>query len=193
MRLHLLAHAATAASRAARFPVDEPIDAGGRRAASELRPAAPEHLWCAPSARCRETAALVLPGRAVDGEAPAGPDPGVWAGRSPADLAAEDPAALQAWLTDPSAAPPGGESLAALLARVGAWMDELPGGEDRTVGLAVVDPPVIRAAVAHALGAGAAAAWRVDVAPLTLAVLTGRSGRWNLRSLGSGPTGEPGS
>ncbi|MFC5137934.1 histidine phosphatase family protein [Actinomycetospora rhizophila] len=183
MRLHLLAHAATAASRAARFPVDESLDAGGRRAAAEVELPVPEHLWCAPTARCRETAALVLPAPSIDGDAPAGPDPGAWAGRSPADLAAEDPAALQAWLTDPAAAPPDGESLATLVSRVGAWMDGLA-GDDRALGLAVVDPPVIRAAIAHALGAGPAGVWRVDVAPLTLTVLTGRSGRWNLRSLG---------
>lgn len=185
MRLHLLAHAATEAARAARFPTDEPLDAGGLRTATELagRLRAPDLLWCAPSARCRETAALALPGREPDGDAPAGPDPGAWAGRSPVDLAAEDPTALQAWLTDPDAGPPGGESLRALVDRVAAWMDGLP-GEERTVGLSVVDPQVVRAAVAHALGAGPAGAWRVDVAPLTLAVLTGRGGRWNLRALG---------
>lgn len=184
MRLHLLAHAATAASRAARFPLDEPLDASGRRAAADLALTAPEHLWCAPTTRCRETLALARPDQPIDGDAPAGPDPGAWAGRSPADLVAEDPAGLQAWMTDPDAAPPGGESLGALVARVGAWMDALP-REDRTVGLAVVDPPVVRAAIAHALGAGPAAAWRVDVAPLCRAVLTGGAGRWNLRSLGT--------
>ncbi|MEJ2861402.1 histidine phosphatase family protein [Actinomycetospora flava] len=186
MRLHLLAHAATAAARSARFPLDEPLDAGGRRAAAAVELATPEHLWCASSTRCRETASLALPERPVDGDAPAGPDPGDWAGRSPADLLADDAAALQAWMTDPDAAPPGGESLAALVARVGTWMDALP-REDRTVGLAVVDPPVVRAAIAHALGAGPAAAWRVDVAPLTLAVLTGGAGRWNLRMLQTEP------
>ncbi|GAA4769700.1 histidine phosphatase family protein [Actinomycetospora chibensis] len=186
MRLHLLAHAATEASRAARFPRDEPLDAGGRRTAGELagRLREPDLLWCAPSARCRATTALALPGREPDGDAPAGPDPGAWAGRSPAELAAEDPAALQAWMTDAEAGPPGGESLWALVDRVAGWMDGLP-GDERSVGLAVVDPPVVRAAVAHTLGAGPAGAWRVDVAPLTLAVLTGRSGRWNLRSLGA--------
>ncbi|MEJ2884955.1 histidine phosphatase family protein [Actinomycetospora aeridis] len=182
MRLHLLAHAGTIASRGARFPADEPLDTGGRRTAEALELAAPDHLWCAPSTRCRETAALVLPGRGIDGEAPAGPNPGAWAGRTPADLAADNPTALQAWLSDPDAAPPGGESLATLLARVGEWMDALP-RDDKGVGLAVVDPPVIRAAIAHALTGGPDAAWRVDVAPLTLAVLTGGSGRWNLRSL----------
>jgi broad specificity phosphatase PhoE len=185
VRLHLLAHAATAASRQARFPADEPLDDGGRRAASALagRLVTPERLWCGPSLRCRETAELALPGRPVDGDAPAGPDPGAWAGRTPGELAAEDPAALRAWMTDAEAAPPGGDSLAVLLRRVAVWMDALPGA-DRGVGLAVVDPPVVRAAVAHALGAGPAGAWRVDVAPLALCLLTGGDGRWNLRSLG---------
>jgi broad specificity phosphatase PhoE len=182
LRLHLLAHAATAAARAARFPADEPLDPGGRRAATslagELRD--PDRLLVAPSARCLETAGLALRGRAPDGDAPGGPASGAWVGRAPAEI---DPAALGAWLTDPDAAPPGGESLASLCARVGAWMDGLEGAE-ATVVLAVVDPPVVRAAVAHALGAGPQGAWRVDVAPLALAVLTGRSGRWNLRSLG---------
>ncbi|PVZ13285.1 histidine phosphatase family protein [Actinomycetospora cinnamomea] len=182
MRLHLLAHAATTASRHARFPADEPLDDGGRRAASALAGvlAPPELLWCGPTRRCRETAELALPGRPVDGDAPAEPDPGAWVGRAPDDLAVEDPATLQAWLTDPDAAPPRGESLGALLGRVGAWMDALP-RTDRAVVLAVVDPPVVRAAVAHALGAGPPGAWRVDVAPLSRCVLTGGDGRWNLR------------
>ena len=98
-------------------------------------------------------------------------------------------------MTDAEAGPPGGESLRALVDRVAGWMDALP-GEERSIGLAVVDPPVVRAAVAHALGAGPAGAWRVDVAPLTLAVLTGRGGRSNLRSLGAAgcapPIREPG-
>ncbi|GLZ45487.1 phosphoglycerate mutase [Actinomycetospora sp. NBRC 106375] len=188
MRLHLLAHAGTDAARAARFPDDEPLDAGGRRTAAALagRLPDPDRLWCAPSTRCRETLALVLPDRTADAEAPSGPASGAWAGRSPADLAAEDPAALRAWMTDPGAAPPGGESVSALLTRVAAWMDGLDAGE-REVGLAVVDPPVVRAAVAHVLGAGPAGAWRVDVAPLDLCTLTGRGGRWNLRALGPQP------
>jgi broad specificity phosphatase PhoE len=177
VRLHLLAHAATTATRQARFPADEPLDDGGRRAAATTALAAPEHLWCAPTQRCRETAALVLPGRAVDGDAPAGPASGAWSGRAPGELATEDPAGLQAWLTDPAATPPGGESLAGLLDRVATWMDGLD-GDDRGVALAVVDPPVVRAAGAQ----------RVDVAPLTLAVLTGRAGRWNLRALGAPST-----
>ncbi len=47
--------------------------------------------------------------------------------------------------------------------------------------LAVAEPAVVRAAIVHALGLPPALFWRLDVPPLTLTELTGRSGRWNLR------------
>lgn len=173
MRLWLLAHAATAGSRRGDFPCGESLDDGGRRsAAGVVVPTAVETVRCGPSPACRETAALL--GRPVDGDAPAGPDPGQWAGRGLTDV---DPAALGAWLA--GGAPPDGEAVSTCVDRVAAWMDGL-GPDDA---YAVVDPPVVRAAVAHALGAGTDGTWRVDVAPLTLALLTGRSGRWNLRAL----------
>lgn len=46
--------------------------------------------------------------------------------------------------------------------------------------LAVVEPAVVRAALLHALGLPMETFWRLDVAPLTLTELSGRSGRWNL-------------
>jgi hypothetical protein len=48
--------------------------------------------------------------------------------------------------------------------------------------LAVVEPDVVRAAVVCALAAPAGVLWRVDVPPLTVTELSGRSGRWNLRA-----------
>jgi broad specificity phosphatase PhoE len=47
--------------------------------------------------------------------------------------------------------------------------------------LAVTEPAVTRAAIVRALALPAEAFWRLDVAPLTLTELSGRSGRWNLR------------
>ena len=154
MRLHLLAHAATEAFRAARFPLDEPLDAGAGAPRVSSRDASGSRTSC--GARRRPDAGRRRRSRCRDGNPMATPrpvpPPGL--GRAvPVDLAAEDPATLQAWMTDPEAGPPGGESLRALVDRVTGWMDGLP-GEDRSVGLAVVDPPVVRAAVAHALGAG---------------------------------------
>ena len=59
--------------------------------------------------------------------------------------------------------------------------DEQPG----QVLLAVVDPPLLRAAIVHATRAGHAALWRLDAGPLTLSTITGGPGSWRLRSLRS--------
>jgi broad specificity phosphatase PhoE len=40
------------------------------------------------------------------------------------EVQAEEPEGIIAWLTDPSAAPHGGESIENLIDRVGLWMDE---------------------------------------------------------------------
>ncbi|KIF72592.1 phosphoglycerate mutase, partial [Streptomyces sp. AcH 505] len=85
-----------------------------------------------------------------------------------------------AWLADPAAAPHGGESLAALHERVGAWLRDLAPEGGRVV--VVAEPDVVRAAVALAVGAPASAFWRIDVRPLTATELSGRNGRWNLLS-----------
>ncbi|MER5731038.1 histidine phosphatase family protein [Streptomyces sp. NPDC002138] len=106
-----------------------------------------------------------------------GLDTGAWAGRTLAEVAAEDPAAVRRWLTDPAYAPPGGESVAALTDRVGAALAGLGEGRHRLP----VEQAVVRAAVVHALELPHAAFWRLDVRPETVTELTGRSGRWNLR------------
>ena len=82
----------------------------------------------------------------------------------------------------PAAAPHGGESLAALIERAGAWLAQSLAREGAT--LAVTHASVVRAAIVNALGAGSSAFWRIDVAPLSLARLSGRDGRWNLVALG---------
>ncbi|MFE2147292.1 histidine phosphatase family protein [Streptomyces sp. NPDC059456] len=84
---------------------------------------------------------------------------------------------MHRWLTDPDYAPPGGESVTALISRVGAVLAGLAAGTHRMV----VDQAVVRAAVVHALELPAAAFWRLDVRPDTVTTLTGRLGRWNLQ------------
>ncbi|MFI1648943.1 histidine phosphatase family protein [Streptomyces avidinii] len=105
-----------------------------------------------------------------------GADTGEWAGRTLDEVAGRDPAAVRAWLSDPAYAPPGGESVDALIARVGAELAALPEGTHRLE----VEQAVVRAAVVHALELPAAAFWRLDVRPESVTTLTGRSGRWNL-------------
>lgn len=106
-----------------------------------------------------------------------GQDHGVWAGRSMDEVAAQDPDGLRRWMTDTAYAPVGGgESVEALIARVGAHLGALAPGTHR----AVVGQGVVRAAVVWALELPPAAFWRLDVRPGSATALTGRAGRWNL-------------
>ncbi|MFJ6937601.1 histidine phosphatase family protein [Streptomyces sp. NPDC101132] len=105
---------------------------------------------------------------------------GAWAGRTLDEVAAEDPAAVHRWLTDPAYAPPGGESVVELVARAGEWLAGLAPGPHRVQ----AEQAFVRAAVVHALGLPPAVFWRLDARPGTTTELSGRAGRWNLR-LGS--------
>ncbi|MFB7620992.1 histidine phosphatase family protein [Kitasatospora sp. NPDC056181] len=180
VRVIFVAPAIGAELRGARFGDDAPPDEAGlaaARAAAGSLPATPRG-FTAPSSRCRLTAAAL----GVDAEpaaALADLDVGRWRGHSLDEIAAAQPAAVSAWLADPTAAPHGGESVSALCARVGGWLEALADQPGRV--LAVAEPAVVRAAVVHALDLPAAAFWRLDVRPLSATDLSGRAGRWNLR------------
>jgi broad specificity phosphatase PhoE len=187
-RLTLVCHAPTAATAGAVFPSGEPLDARGRAWADEAGRSAGQRFArvhsavCAPAAACRETATLL--GLVAD------PDPAVrdwdlghWRGHTLDAVAEAEPAEVQSWLSEPDAAPHGGERLLDLLARVEAWLAAVE-ADGHTV--AVTHPPVIRAAVLATLGAPPSGFWRIDIAPLTATELRGPPGRWTLRS-----TGEP--
>lgn len=112
----------------------------------------------------------------------AGFDAGQWAGRSLDEVAADDPDGVMAWLSKPEAAPHGGESLAALILRVGGYCDEREWPQGRSV--VVVAPLVGRAIVVHALGAAADVIFRIDLAPLGRVGLSRQGGGWRLQHLG---------
>ncbi|MEV8444358.1 histidine phosphatase family protein [Streptomyces parvus] len=182
VRVMLISPAMNAALREARFDGDSPLDRSGRESARAAAGAVPATglVLSGPSGRCRETAeALGLAARAEP--ALGGWDLAGWAGRRLDEVAASEPAEVAAWLGDPSAAPHGGESLRDLVTRTGAWLDSL-GGPDAPGAsfLAVAEAAVVRAAVVHGLRLPPEAFWRLDVAPLTLTELSGRSGRWNV-------------
>jgi broad specificity phosphatase PhoE len=109
-------------------------------------------------------------------------DHGRWRGRRLEEI---EPAALAEWLRDPAATPHGGESVVALIARVAGWLDQRIGIPGTTV--AVTHASVIRAAIVAAIRAGPDSYRHIDVAPLTLARLSGHGGRWTL--VGIGPAG----
>ena len=114
-------------------------------------------------------------------------DYGRWRGLASKDVAEREPDGFAAWLGDPAAAPHGGESLAALIERIGAWLTQSLARESAT--LAVTHASVVRAAIVNALGAGSSAFARIDVAPLSLARLSGHGG--TLESCGARAFGRP--
>ncbi|MDH6622870.1 broad specificity phosphatase PhoE [Streptomyces sp. LBL] len=173
--------AAASTEHDVRFGADTPLDERALREARATAGALPTAgaRYTAPSQRCRQTArALGWDTSAVE-PALRDMDMGGWRGRTLDEVAADDGAGLAAWMSDPEAAPHGGESVARLCHRLAAWLDDLPTDTGRV--LAVVEQAVARAAVVHALGAPQRSFWRVDVPPLSACRLTGRNGRWNLR------------
>ena len=182
-RLRLLCHAPTSAARTAAFPADEPLEEQSRQKLAGV----PHNLhhadrcFVSPYLRARQTAdALKL--TAVVEPLLRECDYGRWAGRSLADLQAQDPQSVAEWLQAPDAAPHGGESVEQLLARVAGWLDAQSGAPGLTV--VVTHASVIKAAIIRAIGAGPRSFWRIDVAPLSLTRLSGDGGRWNLSSIG---------
>ncbi|GLW14999.1 phosphoglycerate mutase [Streptomyces sp. NBRC 13847] len=178
-RVMLVSAAAGQAQREVRFDDDGPLSEAGRRrarAAAGALPAAGRGL-VSPSVRCRETAGEL--GLSVR-TAPelAGCAMGAWRGRTLAEVADGDPAAVSAWLSDPDFAAHGGESLRQLCARIAGWLAREAQEAGRVV--AVVEPDAVRAAAVCALGVPEEAFWRLDVPPLTVTELSGRGGRWNL-------------
>lgn len=176
-------HAPTAATRAAAFPADEPVDNRGLTAARALAGVLPRPYRPMSSAalRCRQTAAaagLEEP-RLEPGLAEC--DFGSWSGRSLAEIHEAEPGAAREWMTDPEARPHGGESLAAFAARVSSWLEEQAGLDGRVV--AITHGGVVKAAVVRALGAPIEAFWRIDAAPLGITELHAHHGRWTVTRL----------
>ncbi|MBH0122126.1 histidine phosphatase family protein [Rhodococcus sp. HM1] len=175
LRLLLLAHASTDALADVRFPADDPLSDRGRRELRRVHAPAVDHTLSAPE-RCTVETAAALGMCAEPDAALRELDYGTWTGRP---MSAVPEADLAVWLTDPHAAPHGGESIATLLDRTRCWLDTMAGRSGRW--LAVTHPSVVRAATVCALGAPVSAFWRVDVRPVSITRLHARDGRWTLR------------
>ena len=190
MRLMLLAHGETRRSRELVFGDVSDLVAATPLLAQEL-PRMPVAWWSAPEPACRQTADRLNAELTPAIDQLAGPDAGRWRGRSLAEVMSDDPTGLERWLLDPFAAPHGGDSLAALVDRVGRVLDEPGAGSGSApddwpeAGATLVVPPLVaRAAVVHALGAPPVSIFHVDVAPLGVVRLGRQAGRWRLSGLG---------
>jgi len=160
-KLTLISHGMTAALRAGRCAVDEPLEDAARVAAEHATGGVPRpaRTLCDLTLRTTQTAhALGLD--PTPEPALADLDLGAWTGQALTDLPAGE---LAAWICHPARAPHGGESTLDLIDRARSWLHataELPG---RTI--AITHPAVIRAALIVALNASPDSFWRIDVPP----------------------------
>lgn len=176
VRLTLVSHGMTDAMAAGRFATDEPLNTVGHRqvdAAIDLGPT--DAALSGPEKRARQTAELLGLQATVE-PLLADMDCGRWRGDV---LGGVESADLAVWLTDPTRAPHGGESIVELISRVRRWMDSLTGVRSRLV--AVTHPAVIRAAVLITLDAPPKSFWRIDIGPASRTVLHFRGHAWSLR------------
>jgi broad specificity phosphatase PhoE len=179
-RITLICHAATRATRAAAFPLDEPLEkqpAPASGTVTSLRKV--DRCWTSPALCARQTAAALELAPAVDPDL-RDCDYGRWAGRRLSDVGAEQPNAIAMWLTDVNAAPHGGESIANVRQRIAAWLDRRIGENGH--GVAVTHAAVIRCAILHAIGAPAQSFWHIDIGPLSMTELRHDGSRWRWRA-----------
>ena len=109
-RLDLIAHGATASTRAAWFPADEALEASAASNLEALRGRLRPYgrvLTAPPAPRARPPPRWVsMP---TSRRRSRGGDYGRWRGLPLKDVAAREPEGFAAWLGDPAAAPHGGD------------------------------------------------------------------------------------
>lgn len=179
-RITLISNGATVATRNATFPRDEPLEEKALALAASLADALPavDRVYCGPDLAGRQTAAAL--GLTAESEPQLREiNFGRWAGKSLEALQGDDALALGAWVTDPQATPPAGDSVTDLITRIGGWLDQQAERADRLIAIAPAN--CLRAAVIHCLQAPAMAFRRIDVAPLSFIFLSAHHNKWRLR------------
>jgi broad specificity phosphatase PhoE len=187
-RLTLIAHAATEAQRRTAFPLDEPLEQREMAKIAALGWKAPRahRIVSGPERRAKQTAeALGLSAETAVELRDC--DYGAWRGYTLSEVEQRQPEEVLAWLTDPDAAPHGGESILQLITRMGDWLKE-QSAVDHTI--AVTHPAVIRSALIHTLQSPPSSFWRIDIAPLSLTDLRWNGRVWTVRSSGCALPGD---
>jgi broad specificity phosphatase PhoE/ribonuclease HI len=180
-RLILVRHGVTEYSVSRRFAGRSDLDltedgvAQAAAAAGRVAALGPVHaLYSSPLVRTRHTAAIIGDRLGL----PAGLEPGLtetdygdWDGYTFAELQQRWPAELARWLSDPTVAPPGGESQHATTLRAAAARDTILGRHPGRTVVAVSHVSPIKALVQLALGAPPAAVHRMFLAPASVSVI----------------------
>ncbi|MGE4321660.1 MAG: histidine phosphatase family protein [Sphingobium sp.] len=179
--LTLVCAGPTRFARVGGFPgPDEPLEPAGRgKAGRRAERLAADRYCVSPALAARQTADALGMAASVD-PALADIDHGRWTGCGFADIQAAEPGGLAAWIADPAAGAPEGESLTAARSRIGPWIDMTASIGGRT--LAVTHPMMIRAALSHALGMPLSVTLSIDIAPWSRAMLS-HNRLWRLRAL----------
>jgi broad specificity phosphatase PhoE len=179
-------HGETERNRAGGFQgrSDLGLTATGRAAvaalARRLRAESPAAVVTSPLRRAVESAKILASECALDVEVDdrlVELDYGEWEGRPLADVGADE---WRRWQDDPAFAPPGGERLADVGARIAVFCSERAPGEQRVVAVSHVSP--IKAAAAWALGAPDAIAFRCHLDLASVTRVASRGGRGLLLS-----------
>ena len=175
VRLTLRSHGMTDAMSAGRFPTDEPLNALGTRQVRTINGLdSADRIISGPERRTRHTAELCGWQPDID-PALADLDCGNWRGHHLTEI---DPATLHQWMSDPTSAPHGGESITALIDRTANWLHTITTATGRLV--AVTHPAVIRAAILTVLKAPPESFWRIDIPPASRTALHHRTD-WTYR------------
>lgn len=148
---------------------DPPLDEVGRHQAAQIAAALPTDaiVYSSPLQRCVETAKAYSNEVVVDASL-IELDYGDFDLTAMSEIPAET---LGEWRRNPDFAPPNGESLQAMAARVGSFLDRLSGpARDRDIVLFSHVSP-IKASVAWALGVGIEMSWRSHVAQASISTI----------------------
>ncbi|MEU3447862.1 bifunctional RNase H/acid phosphatase [Streptomyces thermolilacinus] len=192
----LLRHGETALTPEKRFSgsggTDPELSAAGRRQAEAVAAALAargtvQEIVSSPLLRCRQTALTVAGRLGLDVRIEDGlreTDFGAWEGLTFAEARERYPDELNAWLASPKAAPPGGESFAAVSRRVAAARDRLTERYAGRTVLLVTHVTPIKTLVRLALGAPPEALFRMELSAASIsAVAYYRDGNASVRLL----------
>jgi probable phosphoglycerate mutase len=175
MRLFAVRHGATEYSRQRRFAGsrDVPLTTDGRlqaeAVAQALAGAGAAAIYTSPLERARICADLIAKPHRLEPRVE--PDLremgfGAWEGLGREEFSRQFPREAEDWRLRPHlVTPPGGESLGAVAARVGATLDRLVAAHPGETAIVVTHAVVVRLIVLAALGLGPDRLWSVDASP----------------------------